>query len=317
LIEENQQIKMKRDEMTSQNQKLLARIISLQKENLNLNNQISSLKVQNQQLIGKMKFKEDQNNEEQSTISELSSTFSKLKSSLDSYPIAPFLKFEKNDQCKPILFKSLLWSYNRDLVQHFRQKMVFLNQKIAQQFNKSFSFELPVEQTKIHQNFPLQPDLHEGLFSHLTSSYSLAQLSEIILIETSSDSSPLDYPKENVLFWGSPAWWSENLPNSSISFALLSGEFSIEGYRICGDLQFQPINFKLEGKIKDGEWAEIDGRNNELNKAKFQNSLFSETSFECKKKGTFQSFRLTNLSPITNGYQWLNLCSITFFGKFI
>jgi predicted nuclease with TOPRIM domain len=71
LIEENSQIKMERDEMASQNQILRARIISFQKENLNLNEQISSLQVQNQHLINDIDFKEGQNNELQSTVSEL------------------------------------------------------------------------------------------------------------------------------------------------------------------------------------------------------------------------------------------------------
>jgi hypothetical protein len=52
-------------------------------------------------------------------------------------------------------------------------------------------------------------------------------------------------------------------------------------------------------------------------KTKFQNTLSSETSFECKKKGIFQSLRLTNLSPRADGKQSLNLISIEFFGQFI
>jgi hypothetical protein len=87
--------------------------------------------------------------------------------------------------------------------------MISLNQKIEQQFDKSFPFESTVEQTKVQQNFPIQFDNHEGLFFHLTRSYSLIQLRDIFLIETSSDSNPLDYPKENVLLWGSPNWHSK------------------------------------------------------------------------------------------------------------
>jgi hypothetical protein len=119
------------------------------------------------------------------------------------------------------------------------------------------------------------------------------------------------------LSWGPPAWSSENVQNSSISFTFLSGELSIQGYRICDYLQYHPINFQLEGKAKDGEWIEIDRRQDELTKTKFQNSSFSETSFECKKKGIFQSFRFTNLSPATNSTHSLHLYSIDFFGQFI
>jgi hypothetical protein len=107
------------------------------------------------------------------------------------------------------------------------------------------------------------------------------------------------------------------LPNSSISFILLSGEFSIEGYRICGNRQYQPIDFQLEAKVKDGEWIEIEKRQDELMKTKFQNSLYSKISFECKEKEIFHSFRLTNLSPVANGTHELDLNSIEFFGQFI
>jgi hypothetical protein len=130
-----------------------------------------------------------------------------LKYNLDSYPIAPLNKFEKTDQNNSILLKSLLLSYNQELTKHFNQEMVSLNHKIEQQFDKFFPFELTVEQTKLQLNFPLQFNNHEGLFSHLTRSYSLIQLSDIILIETSSYVNPLGHPKENVLSWGSPNWF--------------------------------------------------------------------------------------------------------------
>jgi hypothetical protein len=87
--------------------------------------------------------------------------------------------------------------------------MISLNQKIEKQFYKSFPFDFTVEQIQVQQHFPLQFDIHEGLFFHLTSSYSLIQLSDILLIETSSDGNPLDYQKENVLFWRSSDWFSK------------------------------------------------------------------------------------------------------------
>jgi hypothetical protein len=79
--------------------------------------------------------------------------------------------------------------------------MTSLNQKIEQQLGKSFLFEFTIEQRKVQLNSPLQLDNHEGLFFHLTRSYLLIQLNDIILTETSSDNNPLDYPKENVLCW--------------------------------------------------------------------------------------------------------------------
>jgi hypothetical protein len=79
-----------------------------------------------------------------------------------------------------------------------------LNQQLQKQFNKTFPFDCTVEQTQVQQNFPLQFDNHKGLFFHMTKKYSFAQLSDIIHIEISSDAYPLDYPKENVLSWGSP-----------------------------------------------------------------------------------------------------------------
>jgi hypothetical protein len=88
------------------------------------------------------------------------STISNLKTN--------FIKFEKNHQNKLLLVKSLLWSYNQDVVEHFNQEMISLNQKIKQQFGKSFPFEFRVEQTQIQQDFPLQSENHQGLFFHLT-----------------------------------------------------------------------------------------------------------------------------------------------------
>jgi hypothetical protein len=79
-----------------------------------------------------------------------------------------------------------------------------LDQKIEQQFNTSFPFEFTVEQTKNQLNFPLQFANYKDLFTHLTRSYSLIQLNDIILIETSSVNNPPDYQKENVLCWESP-----------------------------------------------------------------------------------------------------------------
>jgi hypothetical protein len=84
--------------------------------------------------------------------------------------------------------------------------MISLNQKIEQQFSKYFLFEFTAEKTKIQLNFPLQFDNRESLFPHLTRSYSLIQLNDIIMIETSSDNEPLNYLKENVLHWETPNW---------------------------------------------------------------------------------------------------------------
>jgi hypothetical protein len=83
---------------------------------------------------------------------------------------------------------------------------------------------------------------------------------------------------------GPPLWFSQVLPNSSISFTLLSGEFSIEGYRIGGNLGYQPIEFSLECKEKDGEWIEIDKRLDELMKTSFQNPFYSEHLLNVREK---------------------------------
>jgi hypothetical protein len=303
LIEENHQIK-------SQAHLLNDEIFSLRNENSEMKKQLLSLQKQIQQLTKDKELKEKQNYEMQLTISN-------LKSNLDFYPIAPFIQCDKSNQNKPILLKSLLWSYIQDPVQHFKQEMNSLSQKIKHQFNKSFIFEFTIEQAKVQQNFPFQFDNHEGLFSHLTKSYSLIQLRNILLIETSSDGNPLDFPKENILSWGAPHWYSKDLSNSSITFTLLSGEFSIEGFRICSELEDQPINFKHEGKEKDGKWTDIYQRQDELMKRTYDNFFYSETSFECKKKEFFESFCLTNISPNTDEKQNLNLYSIEFFGQFI
>jgi hypothetical protein len=290
LQSDNAKLKNQLSSVQNENAEMKKQLTSSQKEILDLTHQISSLQAQNKLLKENLVSKENQNLELQSTISELNSTISIFKSILDSYPIAPLDKFSKNNQNKPILLKSLIWKYNQDPIQHFKQEMLSLNQKIEHQFTKSFPFEFSIEQTKVQLSFPLYFDNHEGLFFHLTRSYSLVQLSDIILIETSSDGNPFNFPKENVLSWGSPSWFSNDLPNSTITFTLLSGEFSIEGYRICGRLQYQPIDFILEGKEKDGEWIEIDKRLDELMKTAFQNPFYSEHLLNVREKEFFNLF---------------------------
>ncbi|MDR2640946.1 MAG: hypothetical protein LBC61_06730 [Candidatus Peribacteria bacterium] len=72
--------------------------------------------------------------------------------------------------------------------------------------------------------------------------------------------------------------------------------------------------FKLEGQNQDGSYVILDQRGDELMKTTFENSTFSETSFECQHKGTFKSIRLTNLSKLSSNANCLFLYSIEFFG---
>jgi ABC-type phosphate transport system auxiliary subunit len=89
LIEENRQ-------MIMENEKIKVQIAFFQNETLEFNDQLASLRLQNRQLIEDLNSRKNLIHELQSPISGLDSTISKLKSNLDSFPIAPFLKFDQN-----------------------------------------------------------------------------------------------------------------------------------------------------------------------------------------------------------------------------
>jgi hypothetical protein len=191
--------------------------------------------------------------------------------------------------------------------------MESFNNHMQQQFGKHFPCEISVEYPKTQLNFPFQRDTHEGLFHYLHNNYSIHQIRSIVLVETSSNFGSLFSPKENVLIWDTSRCKSQIEQNASISFTFPNAEFAIQGYRICSAPQFQPISLQLEAKTKEGNWIEIDKRKNQLKKI---HEAISKASFECKIKGSFESFRLVNLDKAADGDECLFLHSIELFGTF-
>lgn len=292
LNQENINLKDKFDDSLKEIERLNREIQRLQKEKQILAFQVESLSQTN---------------------SELNNIISTLKIDPNVLPIIPLKQIENFPQKDQKLNNFVVLQYSHRL-QLLNEELVYFNQFMQSQIGKNYPYQISVEQGRTELNFPFQNGTHDGVFNYLTKNNSIHQLRNIVLVETSSDFDHFNRSKENVLLWKYAPWVSNIEYKPWISLTFLSSEFLIKGYRICADLPNQPISFQLEGKTKKGTWTPLDKRNGELTKVFFENSSLSETSFECQQKGIFDSFRLVNLEKATHGDDQLCIYSIELFG---